>query len=116
MKLLVFLKNNFLKFLIIFTVIISIGSISGCAFHKEVVPVYNEVQRTPLKLQDYPEIKFEDVNFEVINYDDKVYYGLDVRNYSNLSKNMSEITSYIKYLKTSLKKYKEYYEVKDVRK
>lgn len=109
MQLSEFPKNNFLKFLGVLTVILSIG-LAGCSSNKEVVTVYKEVQKTPLELPEYPEIKFKDVKFEVINVDDKIYYGLDVENYTHLSKNMSEVTSYIKYLKTSLNKYRDYYE------
>lgn len=84
-------------------------SLSGCSVQQH-VPVYTEVQKTPLNLPPYDEIKFEDVEFKVISYEEKPYFALDTDNYSKLSRNMVTIQNYIKYLKGSVKQYRDYYE------
>lgn len=84
-------------------------SLGGCSVQQH-VPVYTEVQKTPLNLPPYDEIKFEEVQFKVISYEEKSYFALDTDNYSKLSRNMVTIQNYIKYLKNSVKEYQDYYE------
>ena len=42
-------------------------SLGGCTVTQH-VPVYTEVQKTPLNLPPYEDIKFEEVHFKVIQY------------------------------------------------
>lgn len=81
-------------------------SLGGCSQSL----VYQEVQKQPLALPEYPALDFKPVEFRVLEEENKTFFALDTENYSNLSKNMTEIQGYIKYLKESLKKYQEYYE------
>lgn len=83
--------------------------LGGCTVTQH-VPVYTEVQKTPLNLPPYEDIKFEEVHFKVIQYEDKPYFTLDTENYSKLSRNMVTVQNYLKYLKNSIKEYQNYYE------
>jgi hypothetical protein len=92
---------------LIFVLLFSILTI-GCST-QTVVTEYKEVQKTPLDLPKYPSIKFEEVNFVVLN-NDKVYFALTAEEYGKLSRNMQTTKNYIQYLKSSLDQYKQYYE------
>ena len=99
-----------LRFSTVIIIISLMGLIGFTGCSQTYVPVYTEVQKMPLNLPPYDKIKFEDVKFKVINYNGEPYFSLDSSNYSRLSRNMTVIQNYIKYLKSAINQYKDYYE------
>lgn len=64
-------------------------------------------------MQDPAEINLYDVNFNLVEVDGTLYYGLTQDNFNNLSKNIAVLKKYMISQKEIINSYRQYYEGSD---
>lgn len=113
--------------LILPILLISLTVISGCSSVKELKIFTEEVERTPLNLNEPPALKMEKLDWIIIteeNYKqvfdelrkkkkDVVLFGLTDDGYETLAVNFAQVRKYIILNKSLIQKYKDYYEGKE---
>jgi hypothetical protein len=122
-------NSNKLKldiFFLIINIILTVFVVllfSGCV-QKEIVTQREEVKKIPLNLSDPHPLKLNDVSYAVITdknskdvFDqmikeskEPVLFGIDSKDYENLSLNLSYIRKYIIEQQQIIKSYRDYYE------
>lgn len=99
-------------FFVVFSVIM--GLTNGCSLVQDVKPVEVHTvteQKPKLVYPKYGPLELQEVHFTVLHEEAyTVYYALDSKNYKNLSINMLELQSYMKYLNSIIDSYQKYYE------
>ena len=119
-----YLKTD-IFFLIINIIIISVilFGFAGCS-QKEIVIQREEVKKIPLNLSEPQPLKLNDITYVVITdknskdvFDqmikeskEPVLFGIDSKDYENLSLNLSYIRKYIIEQQQIIKSYRDYYE------
>jgi len=85
-----------MKTSILYTLLIAVALLSGCATENIV---------TSQSIRPYipslpPRVKMETVEWKIINVESNAYFALDANNYKALSKNIAETTAYLAKVRT----------------
>lgn len=98
------------RILLLLLVALTLSTFTGCASVKPVEVRTICEQKLPLNMQDPDEIKLYDTDFNLVEVDGTLYYGLTQSNFNNLSKNIAEIKKYMISQKEIINSYRQYYE------
>lgn len=101
-----------LRLLLVLTLLAISTLTVGCSSVKPVEVRTICEQKLPLNMQDPAEIKLNDVDFNLVEVDGTLYYGLTQDNFNNLSKNIAILKKYMISQKEIINSYRQYYESK----
>ena len=103
-----------MKRLLLVSTLLALSALTvGCTSVKPVEVRTICEQKLPLNMQDPTEINLYDVNFNLVEVDGTLYYGLTQDNFNNLSKNIAVLKKYMISQKEIINSYRNYYEGSD---